>query len=401
MTVRGMVCLLLDGGLLILALGSGLRSLLMAGLCLGVFILYAALSMLSVALSLRAEGELSATEVLRKSTVVYTLSLRGVVLLPVVGHLSILPPGVGKAQKALRQRHALFLLPSWGRRPRRFVFTLDCPHRGCWTVGSERLRVQDIFGLFSLPPFRSRHTQLPLAVLPRTYPLPAGALSIAGNGFSAGQSHSASDGALFGDTRLYQTGDSLRRIHWKQTARSGKLYVRQYEGQSSAQLLLLLDMVCPGKETAGLADLAAETTVSLVQHALVSGQTVRLVLVRAADGVWMTEHWLREETALEPLRRQLAEVKFWTLPQPLDPWLLRSAELTATGAVRVVTAQPSEALLAFLNTLRESGLRVSCLVPAEPQEDAGASRISGADEGVAAVYIRQAADIPKKVGDAL
>ena len=65
MTVRGTICLLLDGGLLILALGSGLRSLLMAGLCIGVFIAYAVVSMLSVALSLRAEGTLSADEVLR------------------------------------------------------------------------------------------------------------------------------------------------------------------------------------------------------------------------------------------------------------------------------------------------------------------------------------------------
>ena len=401
MTVRGTICLLLDGGLLILALGSGLRSLLMAGLCIGVFIAYAVVSMLSVALSLRAEGALSADEVLRESTVTYTLSLRGVVLLPVLGHVSILPPGVGKAQKALRQRHALFLLPSLGRRSRRFTFELDCPHRGCWMVGPERLRVQDVFGLFSLPPFRCRRLQQPLMVLPRAYPLSGGEPMTAGSGASAGRGHSASDGELFGDTRLYQTGDSLRRIHWKQTARAGKLYVRQYEAQGSAQLLLLLDMACPGKETAALADLAAETALSLVQYALTAGQTVRLVLVRAADGVWMSECWLREETELEPLRRQLAEAKFWTLPQPLDPWQLRDADFIAVGAVRVVTAQPSGALLTSLRTLQERGLQVSCLVPTEPQTGADAPTLSGEDSFAQIVRLGQTADIPEKVGDVL
>lgn len=401
MTVRGIVCLLLEGGLLILALGSGLRSLLLAGLCIGAFIAFAAVSMLSVVLSLRAEGALAADEVLRESTVTYTLSLRGVVLLPVVGHLSILPPGADKGQRSLRQRHALFLLPSTGRRPRRFLFELNCSHRGCWTVGPERLRVQDVFGLFSLPPMRRRHMQQPLTVLPRAYPLPVGELPAVGSGSADGRGCSASDGEVSGDTRLYRSGDPLRRIHWKQTARAGKPYVRQYEARGSAQQLVLLDMACPGKRTAALADLAAETALSLVQHALAEGQTVQLALVRAAQGIWMMEYWLRRETELEPLRRQLAEAEFWTLSQPLDPRQLWDADLTATGAVRVVTAQPSEALLASLCTLREQGLRVSCLVPVEPRTGTDAPPIPGENGFAALVRLRQATDIPEKVGNVL
>ena len=63
---------------------------------------------------------------------------------------------------------------------------------------------------------------------------------------------------LFG-VREYRTGDSLRRIHWRSSARRGQLVVREYEPPGVQTLLLLLD---PVPATVELADQIARIAAS-------------------------------------------------------------------------------------------------------------------------------------------
>ena len=48
-------------------------------------------------------------------------------------------------------------------------------------------------------------------------------------------------GEDFHTMRAYQTGDDLRRIHWRSTARRGELMIRQDESTRRGQAVLLLD----------------------------------------------------------------------------------------------------------------------------------------------------------------
>lgn len=63
--------------------------------------------------------------------------------------------------------------------------------------------------------------------------------------------------------RHYREGDSLRHVHWRSTARRGRLVVREYEQDTDEPALLLLDARSPGGVTAD----AVETFEDLVRAA--------------------------------------------------------------------------------------------------------------------------------------
>ena len=52
-------------------------------------------------------------------------------------------------------------------------------------------------------------------------------------------------GESFAGTRPYRDGDSLKRIHWKQTIRTRELHTRQYEQASDTEVTILLDDQAP------------------------------------------------------------------------------------------------------------------------------------------------------------
>jgi len=112
--------------------------------------------------------------------------------------------------------------------------------RGRYQIGPLRLRLADPFGLVELT--RSFSAVDHLTVVPAVYPLSSVRLSGAWD--SGGESVSRSV-AIRGDddaaTREYRNGDDLRKVHWRSTARAGKLMVRREERPWQSRLTLLLD----------------------------------------------------------------------------------------------------------------------------------------------------------------
>lgn len=125
---------------------------------------------------------------------------------------------------------------------------------------------------------------------------------------------------LFG-IREYQPGDSLRRIHWRSSARRGELVVREYEPPGVPTVTILVD---PHPATAEIADQVARIAASEAWDCVREGGRVIL----AGPGLEPT-----------PPERDL-----W----PLLEWLARYPDLPAGGAsphsadgnVVVVTANP-------------------------------------------------------------
>jgi uncharacterized protein (DUF58 family) len=60
------------------------------------------------------------------------------------------------------------------------------------------------------------------------------------------QQHSRSSGDYYG-VREWQSGDSLRRIHWRSSARHGNLIVRQFEPPRNRDVAVLVDLWQPYK----------------------------------------------------------------------------------------------------------------------------------------------------------
>jgi uncharacterized protein (DUF58 family) len=112
--------------------------------------------------------------------------------------------------------------------------------RGRFRLGPLRLRLADPFGLVELT--RSFSATDRLTVVPTVHPLPA--VRLGGAWESGGESVSRSV-AIRGDddaaTREYRHGDDLRKVHWRSTARVGKLMVRREERPWQSRATLLLD----------------------------------------------------------------------------------------------------------------------------------------------------------------
>lgn len=370
MTVKGIICLLLDIALLILGLGSGIRALLIGAFFLLLVWVASLLALLLAVPSLRVESALEPAQLTRGTPVHYRFIMQGRVPLPVAGHVVIRPAGTARKDKKRRQHYAFFMQPSLHRWERTFEVELPCDHRGYWPMAPESLRLQDVFGLFSLPVIRRGRVQpLPvtLCVLPKVHPLPPRDEERSrSEGFAATTTRNAVNGELFGDTRQYQPGDPVKRVHWKQTARTGQLYIRQFEAQENPQTVLLLDLGCRSRDTVRLADIAAELAATIARYTLQQGKSLQVLPVRAADkaAADREDSWLRDERDMDAFLLRLAGMTFHTDSQPLDAWQLQDTRYMGAGTIRVITEDPSKALLEKLQELKNNGHHVTCLIPA-------------------------------------
>ncbi len=119
-----------------------------------------------------------------------------------------------------------------------FAPEMACLFAGAYPVGAKQFVIRDCFGLFSytgrIPmPWRA-------AVRPQITDR-ADALLDMDQIRTAMELKSASRESILGsDLREYQNGDSLRHIHWKNSARSGTLLVRCPEPRQMEQIRILL-----------------------------------------------------------------------------------------------------------------------------------------------------------------
>ena len=117
---------------------------------------------------------------------------------------------------------------------------LTCRARGEYRLGPARLRLGDMFGLFPkeliIPQSES------LLVYPRIVPadmLNPALTEILGEVETARKFYE--DLSRSTGPRDYRHHDPFKHIHWKATARQGRLQVRQFESSTGLSLLLVLD----------------------------------------------------------------------------------------------------------------------------------------------------------------
>lgn len=137
-----------------------------------------------------------------------------------------------------RPRFVVDPIPAAGER--HVPYTAKAELRGRYRIGPMRLRLTDPFGLVELSRgFTSTHT---LTVVPKVHPLPPVGL---GGAWSTGGDSSSRSVAIQGDedaaTREYRNGDDLRKVHWRSTARIGKLMVRREEQPWQTRAAMILD----------------------------------------------------------------------------------------------------------------------------------------------------------------
>ncbi len=107
------------------------------------------------------------------------------------------------------------------------VFAIPTTARGVLEVGPVSVRRGDPIGLFERT--HDRRQAVDLFVHPRTTALDGLSLGHLRDLEGLPAQHLARDDVSFHALREYQPGDDLRHVHWKSTARTGTVMVRQYE----------------------------------------------------------------------------------------------------------------------------------------------------------------------------
>jgi uncharacterized protein (DUF58 family) len=122
----------------------------------------------------------------------------------------------------------------------RIELTAQCPYRGKLSLPSIRVTSRFPFGLFSCSvDWRVAATTV---VYPTVGRLTRDLWKDRRSGSAASRRHSRStDQQEFNGVREYRHGDNYRWIHWRRSARTGELMVREMMPLRPAQLLVLLD----------------------------------------------------------------------------------------------------------------------------------------------------------------
>jgi len=105
---------------------------------------------------------------------------------------------------------------------------------------------------------RTHHVRLPRQLEAGPRPVPSGsAFPDLGGGWGEGAAAAAHDGELVRGLRDYVPGDRLRQVHWRATAHTGELVMKETEEPQAPVLHLVLDLATGGAQGEAAAGRAA------------------------------------------------------------------------------------------------------------------------------------------------
>jgi uncharacterized protein (DUF58 family) len=171
-------------------------------------------------------------------------------------------------------------------------FTVRLPQWGVETVGPAAVRAWDALGSTWVETLVGR--RLTLRVYPRLLPLRS--LISARDTLPLAGARRASDrgsGIEYADQRAYVSGDPLRAINWRLSARRGRPYVTVRDPERAADVVLLLDdMVHAGAGSTGTRTIAVRVAGALAATHL--REHDRVAIAGVGGGLWWLDGGLGE-----------------------------------------------------------------------------------------------------------
>lgn len=399
MTLRGIFSLVLEAFLLVMALGTGIRDFMIIAVCLGVLLAFSLGSLLLAEAFLKYKSIANRTEVACLEEIKYTLSIKGFIILPIVGRVTVRPADNGDITDKKTLRNTFFLFPDF-KSKRDFDFNLLCAHTGFWTIGVDKFRVSDIFGFFSLPLLRTRKTEkkIVISVLPNIHDFDEENVFVnAAAGFGDAAKYDSESGELLGDSRLYRDGDTMRRINWKLTARTRKLYTRQFEMPELPKVIIAIDDTAFKDTTGKIADIACETAVSAAKYYLEQENIVNLITLRdrKEDKKDFKFYNIRE---LTDVQLSLIDITFEKDDEPSEICRLNQGKFAGADKIYVISANPSEGLLSAIEEEIKNGRLAVCIVPQLEKEPEDCVKKAMENTGANPILISSVEEISEKVG---
>jgi uncharacterized protein (DUF58 family) len=164
------------------------------------------------------------------------------------------------------RRAARFLVPPLAPgATARAAYRIPTRRRGRYQVGPLVVRGSDPFGLTRRALAEVAETDV--LVRPRVHdvvaPVAVGSRVTGDTEAVAARAMVSDLGDEFLTLREYELGDDLRRVHWRSTARTGDLMIRQDEARWRSQAAIVLDVHPEGHDTESF-EVAVEATASVV-----------------------------------------------------------------------------------------------------------------------------------------
>lgn len=260
-------------------------------------------------------------------------------------------------------------------------------YRGRYRLGPMTLLSGDPFGLFN---FRRHLPQTSaVTIYPATYPIPSftpptGRLT--GGEIMRRRTHNNTPN--FSSVREYVPGDTLNKIHWKSTARAGRLIVKEFEEDPNADIWMVLDLhketyfeatddsneapnglsprtiksgVFPWIEHEILPEIMPATT----EYAIVATASIMRHFLEQNRAVGLITHGEQREViqpdrGLRPLTRALEQL---AVLEPIgerrlsDVLTLEEVLFSRGTTLIVVTSAPSKAWVDVLTILQRRGVK--------------------------------------------
>jgi len=172
-----------------------------------------------------------------------------------------------------------------GRKQRRFAYTLTCRRRGQYRPGPMTVQTGDVLGIEERLVTLQEPKQV--VVYPRLVPLEQlGLPSRSALAAKAAVTPLFEDTTRLAGVRDYLPGDPPRRIHWRATARTGQLLVKQYQPAITRETLICLDLSLDGYPVArhDAVEQAIVVAASLINHIVVREGLPAGLACEARDG---------------------------------------------------------------------------------------------------------------------
>lgn len=237
-------------------------------------------------------------------------------------------------------------------------YDLPTQRRGVVEIGPLSVVRQDPFGLTRATAKRNESSET-LWVYPRIHQVTP--LSSGRRRDLEGPTHDGASGSItFHALRQYVNGDDLRLIHWRSTARTGTLMVRQQADPSQPETTIVLDTHTSSYEGDSFED-AVDAVASLVV-----ASTSRRFPVRLLSGGGLVTSGTGRSGRSDMTSGAAALLEYLTPLQPSDDGGLSDAATTLSGqpggnSLVVVTGTPDPRELMAVETLRSRYVTLAVL----------------------------------------
>lgn len=366
--------------LLVCGLYSGERVYFVGFAMLLMALILSLVSVLYAGVTFRYIQTLSPHLGVKGDTVEYKIEVHNELLFP-VPYISLQYDSIDSLLGGYRAEVTLSLMPqTHGERSE----TIFCRYRGRWDVGLKNVVIRDFFGLISVKLDATKlinHKQLPLLVRPRIIHLERLPMRRKNDeGPMEAAPRRTEDIAMLSDIRKFRTGDQMKKIHWKLTARQRELMVKNYEETSLPDLLLYVDARARKLkllDRLNLEDTLVECATAVVHHLLENCMPTSLICFaeeRAQLHGSKPEHF-------QSFYSMLGEMPFNGKWAAEDVLMNDLKLISRSGNIFLITSSISTKLFDLMMLLNSSATNITIIFVYEPCEEGVTAEMHAVETG--------------------